>query len=186
VHCYADNVYFLHLNYVISYKKYLMKSLYFIRHAKSSWENYTVDFNRDLIPIGILNSQLMALKTKSLIPNDVVIWSSNSNRAKKTCIIFTEIWNHNQKLIYFSDELYTFDAFKLANIIKNCPNSVENLIIFGHNPAITDFVNKFGDRLIDNVPTSGFVKLNFPVSDWNFIKTANTEYFITPRQLRNE
>lgn len=163
-----------------------MKSLYLIRHAKSSWENYTDDFNRDLIPKGILNSKLIALKIKSLIPNDAVIWSSNANRAKKTSIVFTEIWKHNQKLIYFSDELYTFDLFKLANIIKNCPNTVENLIIFGHNPAITDFVNKFGDSFIDNVPTSGFVKLNFSVSDWNFIKTANIEYFITPRKLRNE
>jgi phosphohistidine phosphatase len=163
-----------------------MKYLYIVRHAKSSWENYTSDFNRDLIPIGILNSQLIANKIKDLIPDDAVIWSSNAKRAKKTCIIFSDIWSHNQKSIHFSDELYTFDSFKLASIIKTCPNSIKNLIIFGHNPAITDFVNKFGDSFIDNVPTSGFVKLNFPVSDWKDIKAANTEYFITPRQLRNE
>jgi phosphohistidine phosphatase len=163
-----------------------MKSLILIRHAKSSWENYSSDFNRDLILKGILNSQLIALKVKSLIPNDAVIWSSNAKRAKKTCIIFTEIWKHNQNLLCFSEDLYTFDSIKLTNIIKSCPNSVKNLIIFGHNPAITNFVNKFGDSIIDNVPTSGFVKLNFSISDWNSIKTANTEYFITPRQLKND
>ena len=163
-----------------------MKYLILIRHAKSSWENYTSDFNRDLIPIGIVNSQLVANKIKNLIPNNAIIWSSNAKRAKKTCLIFADIWKHNQNALHFSEDLYTFDSSKLANTIKNCSNLIETLIIFGHNPAITDFVNKFGDSFIENVPTSGFVKLNFPVSQWNKIQAANTEYFITPRHVRNE
>jgi phosphohistidine phosphatase len=48
--------------------------------------------------------------------------------------------------------LYTFDVKqwrKLLNFEK-----ISNIILFGHNAAITDFVNKFGDVLIENVPTS--------------------------------
>jgi phosphohistidine phosphatase len=163
-----------------------MKTLILIRHAKSSWENYSSDFNRDLITVGITNSKLMASFTNSLLSENAVIFSSSAVRAKKTCLLFNEVWNRNLTVIQFSTDLYTFDSLKLTNFIRNCSNSIENLIIFGHNPAITEFVNKFGDIKLDNVPTSGFVKLNFSITDWSQIQKAHTEYFITPRQLKNE
>ena len=77
----------------------------------------------------------------------------------QTSKIFSEIWNINFKLINLYDELYTFNEAKLFNFVQNFPFSNKTLIIFGHNDAITDFVNKFGDIYIDKCSNCWFVLL---------------------------
>ena len=85
--------------------------------------------------------------------------------------------------IRFLEELYTFDERKLETIIKSFPNSYNNVILFGHNEAITNFVNKFGDIFIDNVSTSGFVSLQFETEDWHSIQSGKTKKVIFPKDL---
>jgi phosphohistidine phosphatase len=46
---------------------------------------------------------------------------------------------------------------------------------FGHNAAITNFVNIFGDVSIENVPTSGFVSIEFDTENWIEIKKGKTK-----------
>ena len=84
----------------------------------------------------------------------------------------------------FKEELYTFDEKKLERIIKLCPNDYDNLILFGHNEAITNFVNKFGNIFIDNVSTSGFVNIIFDNNSWNEIEKGVTKKVIFPSDLK--
>jgi phosphohistidine phosphatase len=58
------------------------------------------------------------------------------------------------------------------------------LFFFGHNDAITNFVNKFGDVLVANVPTAGFVSLSFDTDCWSQIKMAKTKKIIIPKDLK--
>jgi len=66
---------------------------------------------------------------------------------------------------------------KLEQIIKGCKDEIINLIIFGHNDAITDFVNKFGDVNVENVPTSGFVCLEFEDNEWATISKGKLKKY---------
>jgi hypothetical protein len=50
--------------------------------------------------------------------------------------------------------------------------------------AITNFVNKFGDVFIENVPTSGFVSLQFDADSWNAINKGKTHKTIFPKDLK--
>lgn len=81
------------------------------------------------------------------------------------------------------DQLYTFDSNQLEQIVKSCQNDCNNLILFGHNNAITDFVNKFGDVFIDNVPTAGFVTIIFDTDSWSKINKGKTIEIIVPRDI---
>jgi phosphohistidine phosphatase len=58
-----------------------------------------------------------------------------------------------------------------------------NVFLFGHNNAITDFVNKFGDLFIPNVPTAGWVTIEFEAENWASITKGKTIRFITPSVL---
>jgi hypothetical protein len=58
----------------------------------------------------------------------------------------------------FSDDFYTFEAKELEKVIKSLDTAIES-DSFGHNAAITNFVNKF-EISIDNVPTCGFVSIS--------------------------
>ena len=111
------------------------------------------------------------------------MWSSFAKRAHKTAVIFLENWHWNLDKIEIINELYTFDSIKLEQIVKSCPNDCNNLILFGHNNAITDFVNKFGDVFIDNVPTAGFVSIDFDTDSWTKISKGKTIEIIVPRDI---
>lgn len=93
--------------------------------------------------------------------------------------------NIPQELTVLNDDLYTFDEAILTKTIKNCNDSVPSLIIFGHNNAITDFVNKFGNKFIENVPTSGVVIIEFPQENWNNISNGKTVTTLFPKDLVN-
>ena len=160
-----------------------MKNLILIRHAKSSWDAPLRDFDRPLTQRGIKDAHDVANSCLVFLPKQFQILSSAATRAKETAIIFAQNFSYPMENIIFSEELYTFDDRKLESIIKLFPNSYNNVILFGHNEAITNFVNKFGSIFIDNVSTSGFVSLQFDTEDWQSIQSGKTIKVIFPKDL---
>jgi phosphohistidine phosphatase len=163
-----------------------MKHLTIIRHAKSSWDTPTIDKNRDLSIRGIKNAHAIAQEAQQYLPKTNLIWSSTAKRASETALIFAQNLNWPLESIVYKDELYTFDDRELAQIVRKCDDSYENVIIFGHNEAITNFVNKFGDLYIENVPTSGMVVLELPIDTWKDLQKGITKKTLFPRDLNHE
>ena len=159
-----------------------MKNLIVIRHAKSSWEAPLKDIDRPLTQKGIDNAHYVAEKCIPYLPPNFVIWSSTAKRASETALIFAQTILYPIESIIFKEDLYTFEANKLEHVIKSCTNVFENVIIFGHNEAITNFVNKFGDILIDNVPTAGFVHIQFKTDNWQNISNGKIKKIIFPKK----
>ncbi len=161
-----------------------MKQLILIRHAKSSWDLPVKDFDRPLSSKGIQNAHLVSDTVINYLPETFIIWSSAAKRAVETAIIFTQNFNCPIESIMFKEELYTFDMSKLENSIKNCNDQFDNLILFGHNEAITNFVNKFGSVYIENVSTSGFVSISFDTDSWTNITKGETIKVLFPKDLK--
>ncbi|MFN3753889.1 SixA phosphatase family protein [Flavobacterium sp.] len=161
-----------------------MKQLILVRHAKSSWDAPLHDFDRPLTSRGIQDAHLVSSNISSHLPKTFLVWSSAAKRAAETAIIFAQNLSFPIESILFKNELYTFDERKLEQIIKSCSNEYDHLIVFGHNEAITNFVNKFGDVIIDNVSTSGFVNIVFDTLNWNSIERGTTKKVVFPRDLK--
>ncbi len=161
-----------------------MKNLTIIRHGKSGYELGLSDKQRKLVERGISDSTLVAQKYLPNLQSDFLIFSSTAVRAATTARIFAKIFLTFNDEIEFNDDLYTFDSRELERIIKKTNDNVTNLLIFGHNDAITDFVNKFGDIYIDNVPTSGLVSIDFESDSWCEIQKGKTIKTIFPSELR--
>ena len=161
-----------------------MKNLILIRHAKSSWEAPLHDKDRPLTSQGMQSAHLVASQIGQDLPKTYSIWSSTAERAVETALIFAQNINFPLESIVYKDELYTFDERKLEKVIKLYSNGYDNIIIFGHNEAITNFVNKFGDVYIDNVPTAGFVHLEFESESWDLISKGKTKKVLFPRDLK--
>jgi len=161
-----------------------MKQLYIIRHAKSSWEAPLRDFDRPLNSKGIQDAHLVATTVSNQLPKSFIVWSSAAKRASETALIFAQNISFPFESIIFKEDLYTFDEKQLEQIIKSCPNDYDNLILFGHNEAITNFVNKFGNVYIDNVSTCGFVNITFDTTSWKNIEKGITKKVIFPRDLK--
>jgi phosphohistidine phosphatase len=162
-----------------------MKNLILIRHAKSNWDAPLRDIDRPLDKRGIIDAHLVATNCLQFLPRIFLMWSSTAKRASETALIFSQTILYPLENIVYKEELYTFDEKSLEKIIKSCDNSYDNVILFGHNEAITNFVNKFGDIFIKNVPTSGFVSLQFDSDTWKTIKKGKTIKIIVPKDFKN-
>jgi phosphohistidine phosphatase len=161
-----------------------MKSLFLIRHAKSSWEDPSLkDFDRPLNPRGLRDAPFMSklLKGKGIVVDQIV--SSPANRALSTAKYFAEAFGINNKKIILRNEIYEAYPEDVMAIVKELPNEVDVALIFGHNPTFTSLANQFGGYL-SNVPTCGVVRIDAEIDKWaDFsIDTAQRTAFHYPKQ----
>ena len=161
-----------------------MKKLTLVRHGKSSWEYNVKDRDRPLKIRGQNDAKLVS--NQFLLTNNVpkAIFSSPANRALSTCKIFVDSFNLSENAIHVVEELYDFGGENVINFIKNLSDDYDDVMIFGHNHAFTSISNIFGSHYIDNLPTSGLVKMNFEINSWKDLKKGITELIILPKELR--
>ncbi|NJX15443.1 SixA phosphatase family protein [Tamlana crocina] len=161
-----------------------MKELILVRHAKSSWEYDVIDHERPLKKRGFNDANLVSNHLKNENFNIDLVISSDAVRAKTTAEIFIENLNISNDIVQFEHNLYDFSGELLTQVIKNCNDAVDRLMVFGHNHAITAFVNTFGDKYIVNVPTTGTVILQFDINSWDDLKLGKTIMTIFPKDLK--
>jgi len=161
-----------------------MKSIVLVRHGKSSWEFDISDSLRPLKNRGVNDAKLVANQfiNRNKLPD--FIYSSPAVRAFSTCKIFLEIFSLSEDSVGVKEDLYDFGGENVINFIKRLPDNYNLVMLFGHNHAFTSIANIFGDKFIDNLPTSGLIKLNFDISDWKDLKKGTTEFIIIPKELR--
>ncbi len=151
-----------------------MRRIYFVRHAKSDWGYSELsDFERPLNKRGKHDAPFMAnlLNQKNIKP-DLII-SSPALRAYFTARTFAEGLEYPLEKIECSEKLYDSSAGSYLELINNLDESLNCVMIFGHNPDLTTIVNLLGDKRIDNVPTTGVVEVEFPVQTWAEIEMGN-------------
>ncbi len=161
-----------------------MKTLVLVRHAKSSWEYDVGDRDRPLKRRGKNDAKLVAqaFKAHDFVPD--VIYSSPANRAYSTCKILVENLNYPEQMIHKQESLYDFGGRSVLDFLKNLDDDVDKVMIFGHNHAFTSLTNMLGNQYIDNLPTSGLVKISFNCDSWDQIDKGQTDFMILPRELK--
>lgn len=162
-----------------------MKRLYIIRHAKSSWNDITLsDFDRPLNERGERDAPRMGkhLKEKRIAAD--LLLTSPAKRAFSTAEYFALILNYPTENIKTDRKLYHADADAILTTVKNINNKHDEVLLFGHNPGLTDFVNQLTDSSIDNVPTCGIAACIFDVDSWNSVgwRTGKLEFFDYPKK----
>ena len=162
-----------------------MKNLYILRHAKSDWsEEFVDDFKRGLSKKGFRDILKVAKELKKQRVKLDLIVSSSATRAKITAEIFGAILGYDIDNINFTKELYLADTKDILNIIRNIDKKIDNLLIVGHNPELTDLVNSLTNINLDNLPTSGFVGVKFNIDTWNDIKKGKNRIYLTPKKVK--
>ena len=155
-----------------------------MRHGKSSWKHNVKDEHRPLKKRGFKDGELVSNAFKLFNDQNLVLWSSPAVRAHETAKIFKEKLNIEDENFFVKPALYTFDHKELFFSIQNCDAEIENLMVFGHNPAMTFLVNHFGDRNFDNVPTTGLTVIDFKTNSWKDLKDGKTILNLFPKNLR--
>jgi len=162
-----------------------MKKIVFVRHAKSSWKYDVNDLDRPLKNSGIIDVNLVSKKFKSSDFSLENVFTSPAKRALETCDIFVKNLDFDDKKIKIIEQLYDFGGYKVIDFIKSLDNNYNNIMIFGHNHALTSIVNTYGNMVIDNLPTCGLAVLEFDIDYWKDLVQGQTLLMIFPRDLRD-
>jgi phosphohistidine phosphatase len=135
------------------------KKLYLLRHAKSSWKDFSIrDFDRPLNKRGKHDAPMMADRARQRGLKPDVILSSPAKRARTTSKYFSNALG--SKIVY-EDSIYESTPAKLREIIKEAFEHYDSVMLVGHNPSMTVLSNSFLDTPIENLPTCGIIGFEF-------------------------
>lgn len=144
-----------------------MKTVYIVRHAKSSWKYPTVkDEDRPLKERGVNDAYLISEKLASKIKKPDVFITSSANRALHTAVVFANTFKYPLANLQINKSLYSFSDGYLIKTIKALDDSFDSAIIFSHDHGINTFVNKFGNKKIKHVSTAGVIGIEFDIAHW--------------------
>ncbi|MFL0063586.1 SixA phosphatase family protein [Tenacibaculum maritimum] len=162
-----------------------MKTLYIVRHAKSSWKYSSIkDIDRPLKERGINDAHLVSkVLSKELEKPDVFV-SSSANRALHTAIIFCENFKYPLSNLQIKKQLYSFSDGYLVKTIKALDDNFNSAIVFSHDHGINSFVNKFGNKPIAHVSTCGVIGIQFDNKHWKSIKKGATILTAFPKDYK--
>ena len=169
-----------------------MKVVFLIRHASANhFQENTDDHEKSINKQGELQSENIF---KWIKKNDIKIDKIFSSTAKRAVETSNIIFSDRNIPLEFKKDLYLCSRIEVINLIKNLENNLENVVIIGHEPSMSETL-KFlvGDTRPDlkNVvsqpayPTGGVAIINLKIENWsNLSKQEGTlDAFLIPEEL---
>ncbi|WP_422362173.1 SixA phosphatase family protein [Reichenbachiella sp.] len=163
-----------------------MKTLYLVRHAKSSWKDSSLkDRDRPLNKRGKRDAPRMAEYLRQRIGSPDVFISSPSRRTQDTAAYFLEAFGRLKGELEMEEDLYHGDEQDIETVMQSINNSHESTMLFIHNPGITDYVNELTGEDIFNIPTCGVVGIQLDTQDWKRIHRCQKKklFYYYPKGL---
>jgi phosphohistidine phosphatase len=152
-----------------------MKRLTLLRHAKSSWREHSLpDSERPLSSRGERDAPAMGLRLKANRARPSLILTSHAARAKSTAKIVARSLGFPEEFLQIERSLYLATPDTILAVVAAQDDRFEDLMVVGHNPGMTELVNRLLPGLaLDNLPTSGVVAIDSDAERWRDIGAAD-------------
>lgn len=153
-----------------------MKTLYLVRHAKSSWSDASLDdFDRPLNKRGERDAPFMAslMKGKGVVPDRII--SSTANRAITTAKHFAKALGIDKSEIEKKKKIYEAYPEEIHEVVTSIGDDLNTVFLFGHNPGFTSYANRYASEYIPNMPTCSVVCLSSTADSWSSLDPSNTK-----------
>lgn len=151
-----------------------MKTLFLLRHAKSSWANPgQADHERPLNERGRKAAAAIGRHLKELPSRPSLILASTAQRVTETLELLLEAWGKDVPVSHDRD-LYLATPKALLTGLHKAPGKSDKIMIIGHNPGIHEFALQLSGevaddeayetrrRLKDAYPTAALAVIRFP------------------------
>jgi phosphohistidine phosphatase len=150
-----------------------MKTVYIVRHGKAAPVNANIaDADRMLTDTGVARTCKIAefmAESKPVIDH---IISSPAERAYDTALILADKLGIPVAKVTTEEALFTGDDSDYLDLIGSLDNSVNSVMIVGHNPVITLVANHFAEPKLESLPTTGVVSVHLETENWADLKKA--------------
>ena len=116
-----------------------MKTLYLLRHAKSSWaDRELTDQDRPLNSRGLNDITKISARLREKSAVQAII-SSTAVRAFSTAKLMAEGIGIPAESVSLKSEMYLSGPLKLLEIVRQLDAMLTGVMLVGHNPTITEF-----------------------------------------------
>ena len=170
-----------------------MKLLYLFRHAKSSWNDPTLDdFKRPLKRRGVEACATIAayMRRQRIVP-DLVICST-ARRARQTLELVSRHLGHEFET-RSCDALYMASAAEILAELRVVDDATASVMVVGHNPGLAELAHglvRSGepaalDALAIKFPTAALASLELACESWAEVAPGGARLvaFVTPKGL---
>jgi phosphohistidine phosphatase len=149
-----------------------VKTLLILRHAKSSWDDPTLDdHERPLNARGERDAPRMGrLVRKQRLAVELII-SSDALRAQMTAQAMAGAAGYRGQILMDSHLYHASPAEILAVVRSAVEQNVAAVMIVGHNPGLEDLVAQLTGRP-EGLPTAALAQISLPIDRWSDLTLA--------------
>jgi phosphohistidine phosphatase len=152
-----------------------MKTLSLVRHAKSSWKDPTLaDRDRPLNKRGKRDAPRMGKRLARTGTRPDLLISSPAVRAWTTAETIAAEIGYPIDRIKVEERIYLGGTSALMAMIRDLDDSLDHVMMFGHNPDVTELVNALTGSDLQNVPTCGIAHIELASDSWSDLGDAGT------------
>lgn len=164
-----------------------MRTLFLMRHAKSSWDDTSLaDFDRPLNARGLRDAPRMGklMRQKGFAPH--VIVCSPAARAKQTAVAVKEAGGLSAEIL-FHDRIYEASPNALRQVVSEVGGENASAMLVGHNPGMEDFI-RFLTGLVEPMPTAALAVIELDIGNWSEISgdIGRVVNVFRPKELAEE
>ena len=160
------------------------KRLTLVRHAKSSWDDPSAaDHDRKLNRRGERDAPMMGQRLFDRGARPSLMLTSTAKRARKTARLVAKQLGYPIEFIQGEAELYLASPDTIVDVVAQQDDGFNDVMLFGHNPGITELANRLTGSGIDNVPTCGIVAIDASIDTWADLgpETSELAFFDFPK-----
>ncbi len=142
-----------------------MKTLYILRHAKSSWDDHSLtDHERPLNERGRRTAPFIGglMKERDMVPDAIV--SSPAVRAKQTAELVREAAGFEPE-IKFNERIYEASVGTLMTVITEFDNEADRALLVGHNPGAEGLIYYLTGEIAP-MPTAALAIIELNIGSW--------------------
>lgn len=143
-----------------------MKTLFLVRHAKSSRDNPGLpDHDRPLNERGLRQAPEMGRRLADRNVKPDVILSSPALRALTTAQLVASEIGYAAQDIAVDERLYASSAESLLLVVRALDKKLGSAMVFGHNPEMSALASGLSDGNLE-LPTCAIAEFRYDTKSW--------------------
>lgn len=148
-----------------------MKTIYVLRHAKSSWDAADLaDIDRPLNDRGENVAPFIGEFMRSNGFEPEIIVSSPAMRARETARLVKEA-AHSSAEVMYDERIYEASARTLQLVVTSIADRFESAMLVGHNPGMEALVRLLTGKS-EQMPTAALAVIDLDIQRWTEVDSG--------------
>jgi phosphohistidine phosphatase len=162
-----------------------VKTLYLARHAKSNWNDPSLDDSRrPLNDRGLRDAPAMGRLLAGMGHVPEIVVASPAVRAITTARLLAAAMGLPESAVVGMTGLYGAGPETILDAVNGIDDASDRAMLVGHNPGMTQLAGELSRGAIGHMPTCAIAAFELPVASWSEVRPGRGRlvFFETPKK----